>query len=58
MTTPADPWITILPTIRDRASLQLMGRLLESQVTSLESQVQQLKQVGKLIDEQIKGLQG
>jgi lipopolysaccharide biosynthesis regulator YciM len=56
MTTPADPWITILPQIKDKASLQLMGRLVEAQVTVLESQVQQLKQVRTLIDEQIKNI--
>jgi len=58
MTTPADPWITTLPLIKDRVSLQLMGRLLEAQVTVLEAQVQQLKQVRSLVDEQMKQIKG
>ena len=56
MTTPVDLWVTILPQIKDRASLQLMGRLLEAQSTALESQITQLKQVRALLDEQVKGI--
>jgi hypothetical protein len=54
MTTPADIWLTTIPTIRDRESLQLVGRLIESQVMVLEAQLGQLKQVHGEIQKRMK----
>lgn len=56
MTTPADPWLVTIPQLRDRVSLQLVSRLIESQVTVLEAQVNQLQQVRKLVEEQLKNV--
>ena len=54
MTTPADIWITTIPQLKDRVSLQLVSRLIDSQITIMEAQVNQLQQVRKLVDEQMK----
>lgn len=54
MTTPADIWVVTIPQLRDRVSLQLVSRLIDSHVTMLEAQVNQLQQVKKLVDEQMK----
>jgi lipopolysaccharide biosynthesis regulator YciM len=54
MTTPADIWITTIPQLRDRVSLQLVSRLIDSQITLAEAQVNQLQQVRKMVDEQLK----
>ena len=56
MTTPADIWITTIPQLKDRVSLQLVSRLIESQITIMEAQVNQLQQVRKLVDEQMKNV--
>ena len=56
MTTPADIWITTIPQLKDRVSLQLVSRLIESQITTMEAQVNQLQQVRKLVDEQMKNV--
>ena len=56
MTTPADPWLVTIPQLRDRVSLQLVSRLIESQITVLEAQVHQLQQVRKLVEEQMKNV--
>ena len=54
MTTPADPWIVTIPAIRDRESLVLVGKLIDAQVTVLEAQLTQLKQVRGALDQRIK----
>jgi hypothetical protein len=56
MTTPADPWLITIPQLRDRVSLQLVTRLIDSQITALEAQVNQLQQVRKLAEEQMKNV--
>lgn len=56
MTTPADPWLITIPQIRDRVTLQLVSRLIDSQITVMEAQVNQLQQVRKLVDEQMKNV--
>ena len=56
MTTPADIWITTIPQLKDRLSLQLVSRLIESQITVMEAQVTQLQNVRKMVDEQMKNL--
>ena len=56
MTTPADPWLVTIPQLRDRVSLQLVSRLIESQITAMEAQVNQLQQVRKLVEEQMKNV--
>lgn len=55
MTTPADWWVTTIPTIKDRDSLHLVSRLVESQLTVLEAQVNQLRQVHEAVQERLKG---
>jgi hypothetical protein len=57
MTTVADPWIHTIPTIRDRESLKLVERLVESQLTMAEAQVAQLHQAKELLEKQ-RGLIG
>ena len=57
MTTPADfSMFNLLPfltQVTDRASLQLVGRVLESQVTVLEAQLTQLKQVHEAVQQHL-----
>jgi hypothetical protein len=56
MTQPAEPWLVTIPQLKDRLSLQLVSRLIESQITVMEAQVNQLQQVRKLVEEQMKNV--
>ncbi len=47
-------WVTVLSTIKDKDSLQLMGRLTAAQRTGLEAQVSQLKQMEDAIGARLK----
>jgi hypothetical protein len=42
--------------IKDRESLQLVSRLIESQLTMLEAQVAQLQQLSKAVEDRMKGM--
>ena len=57
MTTPADfGVINLLPfltSVTDTSSLQLVGRVLEAQVTVLEAQLNQLKQVNDAVQQRL-----
>ena len=57
MTTPADfGVINLLPfltQVSDRPSLQLVGRVLEAQVTVLEAQLNQRKQVHEAVQQRL-----
>lgn len=56
MTTPRpDDWLTIVQ-IRDRDSLVLVSRVLESQRTVLESQLTQINMLDQVVQERIKSL--
>ena len=47
-------WVTVLSTIKDKDSLQLMARLTAAQRTGLEAQVSQLKQMEDAIGARLK----
>ena len=49
-------WITVIATIKDRESLQVMARLTAAQRLALEAQVAQLKQVEEAIGARVKAL--
>lgn len=57
MTTPADlglfNLVPFLSQVTDRASLQLVSRMLDSQVTVLEAQLAQLKQVQEAVQDHL-----
>jgi hypothetical protein len=57
MTTPADfgsfNLLPFLNQVTDRPSLQLVGRLLDAQVTVLEAQLTQLRQVHEAVKERL-----
>lgn len=53
MTTPRPDDIFRIGNIRDVASLKLIGRVLEGQITMLESQRVQLEELHSNIEEQI-----
>ena len=57
MTTPADLGVVnllpFLTQVTDRSSLQLVGRVLEAQVTVLEAQLNQLRQVNEAVQERL-----
>jgi hypothetical protein len=56
VTTPRpDDWLTIVQ-IRDRDSLVLVSRVLESQRTVLESQLTQINMLDQVVQERIKSL--
>jgi hypothetical protein len=57
MTTIADIWSTVLPSIEDVGSLQLVARLIDSQVNIAEAQLAQLKQVQSAARERLEGMQ-
>ena len=42
--------------IKDKESLQLVSRLIESQVTMLEAQVAQLQQLSKAVEEKMRDI--
>jgi hypothetical protein len=50
--------ISQLATVRDRESLRLVSRVLESQLTVLQAQVVQLQQVQGALEERAKTLEG
>jgi hypothetical protein len=49
-------WVSILSTIQDKDSLQLMGRLTAAQRSGLEAQLAQMKQLEDAINHRIKQL--
>jgi hypothetical protein len=49
-------WVSVLATIKDKESLQLMGRFASAQRTVLEAQVAQLKQVEDAIAGRVKSI--
>lgn len=49
-------WVSVLSTIQDKDSLQLMGRLTAAQRVGLEAQVAQMKQMEDAIGARIKQL--
>jgi hypothetical protein len=49
-------WVTVVSTIKDRESLQVMQRLTAAQRTALEAQVAQLKHVEDAIAARMKSL--
>jgi hypothetical protein len=57
MTTPADfgliNLVPFLNQVTDRASLQLVSRMLDAQVTVVEAQLAQLKQVQEAVQEHL-----
>jgi hypothetical protein len=55
MTTPI-PFDRIIE-IRDRDALRLVGRMLESQITVMEAQLNQLRQVQQGVEERIQSLE-
>jgi len=55
MTTPVPDWLRIVE-IKDLASLQLVSRLVASQITVLQSQLAQLTDVKKMVDERVRSL--
>lgn len=56
MTTPApDDWIRIA-NITDVAALQLLSRLIQSEVTMLEARLNQLNQLNEAVNERMQGL--
>jgi hypothetical protein len=61
MTTPVDvfrtiDWVSVLSTIQDRESLQLMGRFTAAQRVGLEAQLTQIKQLEDAITARVKQL--
>lgn len=52
MTTPIDIWVHTIAQIRDRESLDLVARIVESQLTVVEAQAAQLNHAKELIDKQ------
>jgi hypothetical protein len=48
--------VSVLAQVRDRESLTLVARVLESQLTVLEAQIVQLKQVQAALSERTKTL--
>jgi cell division protein FtsB len=48
--------VTVITQVRDRESLILVSRVLESQLTVLQAQVAQLEQVQKALTERAKTL--
>jgi hypothetical protein len=48
--------MTVIPAIRDRESLQLVARMLESQLTVMEAQVAQMRQLQNAVNERVKGM--
>jgi hypothetical protein len=55
VTTLPDLW-TKITEIQDREALQLVHRLVQSELTVLEAQLAQLQQVSRAIEEKMKGL--
>ena len=57
MTTPADfgvfNLLPFLTQVTDKASLQLVDRILEAQVTVLEAQLNQLRQVKEAVQQRL-----
>ena len=49
-------WVSVLSTIQDKESLQLMGRVTAAQRAGLEAQVAQLKQIEDAIAARVKHL--
>ncbi len=49
-------WVSILSTVQDKDSLQLMGRLTAAQRAGLEAQVAQMKQLEDAINVRAKQL--
>jgi hypothetical protein len=56
MTTPAPDDYLDIAQIRDRESLVLVSRVLESQRIVLEAQLNQLQQISKAVEERMRGL--
>lgn len=48
--------VSVLTHVRDREALQLVSRVLESQLTVLQAQVVQLQQVQGAVQERLEGL--
>lgn len=55
MTTLPDLW-TKITEIQDREALQLVQRLVASELTVLEAQMAQLQQVNRAIEEKMRGM--
>ena len=53
MTTPIDIWVHTIPQLKDRESLELVGRIVEAQLTVIEAQAAQLQNAKMLIDKQM-----
>jgi len=52
MTTPVDVW-TKLVDIKDRESLVVVSQLIKSELTVMEAQVNQLRELNKVLDQRI-----
>ena len=48
--------VTVIPAIKDRESLQLVARMLESQLTIMEAQMAQMKQLQSAVNERVKSM--
>jgi glycerol-3-phosphate responsive antiterminator len=48
--------MTVIPAIKDRESLQLVARMLESQLTIMEAQMAQMKQLQSAVDDRVKSM--
>jgi len=48
--------VTVIPAIKDRESLQLVARMLESQLTIMEAQMAQMKQLQGAINERVRSM--
>jgi hypothetical protein len=59
MTTPrpdASDYLTLVASVRDRESLQLMARVLEGQLTVMQAELAQLQQLHSSVQERIRTL--
>jgi hypothetical protein len=52
MTSVADLWVRV-DQIRDRAALEVVSQLLQNELTVLQTQVSQLEQLNKAVNERI-----
>ena len=48
--------MTVIPAIKDKESLQLVARMLESQLTIMEAQMAQMKQLQGAINDRVKSM--
>jgi hypothetical protein len=56
MTTPRPDDFISIAGIKDRASLQLVGRMIESQRTMLEAQIVQMNEMHEAVQARLKGM--